>query len=286
MERLARHVDRFPDAQRPLTAASPWRPTPFIAGSIALHGLAVLGAVAAPRYWPWALGAVVADQLAIGAAGLLPRMHWIGRNITRLPAPARARREVTLTFDDGPDPEVTPRVLDLLERRGVRGTFFCIGTRVRRYPDLCREIARRGHDVENHSLEHPPTFSIKSLDGYREQVGAAQALIGEVTGRTPRFFRAPMGFRNPLLDPVLHEMGLQLVAWTRRGFDTAEPKAEVVARRLLRNLGPGDILLLHDGHAARTPRGEPVVLEVLPRLLDAFAERGLKPTSLPEALEP
>lgn len=286
MERLAGHVDRFPGTQRPLTAASPWRPTPFVTGSIVVHGAAVLGALAAPGLWPWAVGTIAANQLLLGASGLLPRMHWIGRNMTRLPAPARARREVTLTFDDGPDREVTPRVLDLLDSRGVHASFFCIGARAREQAALCREIVRRGHDVENHSLEHPPTFCLQSLAGYRHQVGAAQAAIAEVTGRAPRFFRAPMGFRNPLLDPVLHEMGLQLVAWTRRGFDTAESSARVVTRRLTRNLAAGDILLLHDGHAARTPSGEPVVLEVLPRLLDAIAERGLRPAPLREAVEP
>lgn len=272
-----------PGAQAPRT---PWRPTPFIAGSIGLHGLAALALVAAPEAWRWALGAVVANQLLVGASGLLPRMHWIGRNVTRLPAAARARGEVTLTFDDGPDPEVTPLVLDLLDRRGVRATFFCIARNAEENAGLCAEIARRGHDVENHSLDHPPTFSVLGLDGYRRQVQSAQAAIERITGRAPRFFRAPMGFRNPLLDPVLHESGLQLVAWTRRGFDTNTHRPEWVARRLLRGLGAGDILLLHDGHAARTRSGVPVVLEVLPRLLDAFAQRGLRAVPLREAMKP
>src|SRR5262249_27824901 len=141
MERLARNVDRFPDAQPPLGGghARRWRPSAFLAGSLGLHGVAVLGTVAMPAVWPWALGAVAANQAALVALGLWPRSTWLGRNLTHLPRESAQRGEIALTIDDGPEPEVTPRVLDILEAHGCRATFFCIAGRAREHPDLCRE---------------------------------------------------------------------------------------------------------------------------------------------------
>jgi peptidoglycan-N-acetylglucosamine deacetylase len=265
---------------------APWRPTPLVAASIGLHGLAGLAALAAPESWPWALGAVGANHGVLSMAGMWPRGSLLGPNMTRLPEASRRRGEIAITFDDGPDPEVTPRVLDLLEARGCRATFFCIAQRVREHAALCREIARRGHAVENHSMAHRATFPFLTLGGFRREIAGAQLAIAEATGTAPRFFRAPAGLRNPFLDPALHEAGLALVTWTRRGFDTRERDAAVVAARLVRGLAAGDILLLHDGHAARTRSGGPVVLEALPRVLDAAEAAGLRPVALPRAIEP
>lgn len=263
-----------------------WRPTPVIAASMGLHGAAAASLLLAPQAWPWALGAVATNQALLIAAGLLPRMNWVGPNMTRLPAAARERREIAITLDDGPDPEVTPRVLDLLDAHRCPATFFCIGSRALRYPDLCREIVRRGHAVENHSMTHGPTFALQTLAGYRREVGEAQEALTRTTGSVPRFFRAPMGFRNPLLDPVLHEAGLMLAAWTRRSYDTRVRDPRVVSTRLARRFAAGDILLLHDGHAARTRGGVPVLLEALPRVLDAARSLGLSPVTLRHAVEP
>jgi peptidoglycan/xylan/chitin deacetylase (PgdA/CDA1 family) len=266
--------------------ASRWRPSPFIQGSIALHGMAVIFALVHPAGWPWALAAIAVNQVLLTALGLWPRSRLLGPNLTRLPAAAAARGEVALTFDDGPDPGLTPRVLDLLEAHGVRATFFCIAEKAARHPDLTREIVRRGHAVENHSNAHEHTFAFLMLGGLRRDLAAAQATLAGLTGRAPRFFRPPMGFRNPLLDPVLHETGLALVSWTRRGYDTRRGNPARVARELERGLAAGDILMLHDGYAATSPSGTPVVLEVLPRLIERLHRQGLKPVTLSQAIEP
>ena len=92
-----------------------WRPSPFLQASALCHGAALAGAAAAPSAWPWALGAVAANHALITAAGLLPRMRWLGPNITRLPPAPHGQGRVAITIDDGPDPEVTPRLLDLLD---------------------------------------------------------------------------------------------------------------------------------------------------------------------------
>ena len=116
------------------------------------------------------------------------------------------------------------------------------------------------------------------------EVSQAQESIYRVTGSSPQFFRAPAGLRNPFLDPVLTRLKLRLASWTRRGFDTVSADPEAVFRRLANPLQAGDILLLHDGHAARTRRGQAVILDVLPRLLDALRARGLKSVTLRSAL--
>ena len=205
-----------------------------------------------PPAWPWALGAVGANHLVLTGGGLWPRSRWLGRNWTRLPAAAAARQEIAITIDDGPDPEVTPAVLDLLDAHKARATFFVIASAAARHPALCREIVRRGHSVQNHSDRHSHTFSLLGPRGLAREIGAAQARLADLVGVAPRFFRAPAGLRNPLLAPVLERLDLELVSWTRRGFDTVRREPAGVLARLCDGLGAGDILLLHDGNAART----------------------------------
>ncbi len=139
-----------------------WRPSPAISASVALHAGAVAAVVVRPQVWPWVLGAVVADHLALAAAGLWPRSHLLGPNWTRLPAPADTALPgmLAITIDDGPDPEVTPRVLALLEAHRAKATFFCVGRNIEQHPQLAREIVQRGHGIENHSFHHPLTFSL------------------------------------------------------------------------------------------------------------------------------
>ena len=263
---------------------SRWQPTVLIRASLALHLLAAAALIMAPAQWHWALGAVVANHLLVTAVGLWPRSHWLGPNWTRLPAPATARNEIALTIDDGPDPLVTPQVLDILDSHAVRATFFCIGDQAVRYPDLCREIVRRGHAVENHSQRHRHYFSLMGPRGLRHELQAAQDTLTEICGQRPLFFRAPAGLRNPFLDPVLNRMGLRLATWSSRGFDTRVGDAERVKEQLQRGLRAGAILLLHDGHAARTAGGVPVILAVLPAVLESAKAARLRLVTLRHAL--
>jgi peptidoglycan/xylan/chitin deacetylase (PgdA/CDA1 family) len=270
-----------PSADPAPAGARPWRPAPAIVASAAVHAGAAVALALAPAHWPAVAGAVLANHALLTAAGLWPRSRLLGPNLLRLPPAAVARREVALTVDDGPDPEVTPRVLDLLDRHGAKASFFCIGERARAYPELCREIVRRGHSVENHTQRHSHRFALLGMRGFEREIAAAQETLAQLAGQTPRFFRAPAGLRNPLLDPVLARLGLRLASWTRRGFDTVTRDPGKVARRLLRRLDAGDILLLHDGHAARTESGAAVVLEVLPCVLEALQVHGLHSVTLP-----
>ena len=120
-------------------AEAQWHSTPLVRASLALHVLALAGLLAVRGLWPWIVALVVADHLLVVGVGLWPRSRWLGPNWTQLPAAAAARREIALTIDDGPDPLVTPKVLDMLDRYACRATFFCIGQEAQRHPDLCRE---------------------------------------------------------------------------------------------------------------------------------------------------
>jgi len=263
---------------------APWRPSPFVRGSFALHAVALAGTALGPGLWPWALGAIAANHAVAGVAGMLPRSRLLGPNLTRLPPAAEARGEIAITVDDGPDPEVTPRVLEILARAGARASFFCIGQRAQRHPALVREIVAQGHSVENHSLHHRHNFAVLGPRGYLREIGVAQDTLAGIAGSEPRFFRAPAGLRNPFLDYALARLALPLVSWTRRGFDTRRADPGRVRARLTRGLAAGDILLLHDGHAARASGTGAVVLAVLPRLLEDISRAGLRPVTLRAAL--
>ncbi|MEK9950840.1 MAG: polysaccharide deacetylase family protein [Curvibacter sp.] len=260
----------------PAASARPrWKPAPLVSASVGLHVAGIAG-LFTPA-WPWSLGVLVADHALVTATGLWPRSTWLGPNLLHLP---RHRPEVAITIDDGPDPEVTPAVLDLLEQHGAVATFFCPGAQVQRHAALAREIVRRGHAIGNHSQHHRHHFSVLGPRALRREIAQAQDTIAQATGVKPAFFRAPAGLRNVFLDPVLHALDLRLASWTRRGFDTRTGDAALVLHRLTRDLAAGDILLLHDRHAARTPEGRPVLLDVLPPLLATLRERGLQTVRL------
>ncbi len=263
-----------------------WRPTPLLFASAALHLGAVLLLALQFDLWVWALGGVLLNHLVLGAVGLWPRSTWLGPNLVRLPDAAVQRGEVAITIDDGPDPEVTPQVLAILASRGVRATFFCIGERAAAHPEVCRAAVAAGHAIENHGQWHRNHTAALGPRGWQREVGTAQTTLEAITGQKPQFFRALAGLRNPFLDPVLHPLGLRLATWTRRGYDTREGDADRVLARLTHRLAAGDILLLHDGHSARTASGRPVILEVLPRLLDALAACQLTPVTLRSVCDP
>ncbi len=264
---------------------SRWRPTLLIRASIVLHLLALVAVIAAPGQWHWALGAVLANHTLLTVVGLWPRSRWLGSNWTRLPPAAAARNEIALTIDDGPDPSVTPQVLDILDRYAAPATFFCVGEKAARYPDLCREIVRRGHAVENHSQHHRHHFALMGPAGFLRELQAAQDTLTTITGQRPLFFRAPAGLRNPFLEPALARLGLQLASWSARGFDTRIGNADSVKNKLLRGLRAGAILLLHDGNAARTSGGIPVILEALPAVLTCAAAANLRFVTLRQAAD-
>lgn len=269
----------------PKSTTSTWRQSSAtIKASIVLHVLALILAITMPLLWPWLLVAILINHTIIGAISLWPRSQSLGINWSQLPATAIARNEIALTIDDGPDPDVTPAVLDVLDQYQVKATFFCIGNHAIQYPTLCQEIILRGHAVENHTQHHRHNFSLLGPKGFKQEIEEAQNTISTITGQRPLFFRAPAGFRNPLLNSVLNALNLTLVSWSVRGFDTKNSNAEQIKSKLLSHLRAGAIFLLHDGHAARSDDGTPIIIKILPDLIKTAKAQGLQFVTLRQAL--
>lgn len=252
--------------------------------SIVLNVVTGIVLLIKPTLWPWLLTLLLLNHLLLTAIGLWPRSQLLGTNWVHLPASAIANNQIALTIDDGPDPEITPKVLTILDQHHVKATFFCIGEKAQLHPDLCREIIRRGHAIENHTQHHQHTFSFLGPNGFTKEIQAAQNTLTSITGQEPKFFRAPAGLRNPFLDGVLNKLNLTLASWSARGFDTKNSNVEQIKSKLIHHLSTGTILLLHDGNAARTHQGTPVILEVLPDLLSAAKIKGLHFITLRQAL--
>ena len=249
-----------------------WRPRPFLGASALLHvGAGALVAWRPELLWPAAL-TLLGDHAAIMGSCLVPRCALVDHNVRRASGSAK-RPSVVLSFDDGPDRRTTPRVLDMLDEAGFSASFFCVGERVDSEPRLAREIVRRGHRIENHTYSHSHLFAFYGPGRMRRDIGRAQQTIERVSGRRPRWFRAPAGLRNPWLDPVLHGLDLRLVSWTRRGYDALSRDGAQILRRLRQGLSPGAILLLHDGSSLRESATR--VLDVLPGLLESIESAGL-----------
>ncbi len=157
----------------------------------------------------------------------------------------RNRRAVALTFDDGPDPATTRRLLELLGRHGVPATFFVTGLRAAAHRGLVREILSGGHAIGNHSYDHSPVLMLKSTEYLRADISAAQSLLAEFGVRTFTF-RPPVGITNPRLWRVLLEEGLYCVNFSRRAGDAGNRRIGGLSRKILRRAKPGEIILLHE----------------------------------------
>lgn len=188
-----------------------------------------------------------------------------------------AGRRVALTFDDGPDPQRTPAVLDLLARQGVRATFFVVGARAEAHPELVRRMAAEGHVVGNHSYTHSWRFPLRSLGRTVEELRRTGEVLHRITGRQPRLFRPPFGVTNPTIARAVRRLGLDPVGWSIRSLDTMGQSPERVAARILRRLHPGAVILLHDRCA-----GSERLVELL---VEGLRSRGLEPVTLPELFD-
>ncbi len=210
--------------------------------------------------WLWAFVSAAGIAGFYCYAVLNPYCQWLG--------PVRcttADREILITIDDGPDPHDTPLLLDLLDRHQVKAIFFMIGEKVRAHPELAREVIRRGHEIGNHTLTHPAgSFWCAGPWRTRREIAGCQQIIQEITGSKPRWFRAPVGHRNWFTHPIASSLGLQVMAWNRRGFDAVEKNAGNVLARILPDLTQSDIVLLHEA--------TPIAAEVVGGVLESLKE--------------
>lgn len=195
--------------------------------------------------WLWLIAVIVVMFLVIGLGVAIPQMKFFGPFICR---GNTARKEVALTFDDGPDARSTPALLDLLRENKVEAAFFCIGKRIVAEPALAQRILAEGHMLENHSFAHSNTTNFFTVPQLLADLSQAQVAIQTATGTTPKLFRPPVGLSNPNVFRAAKTLGLRVVGWSIRSLDTKITEPERIVARIERGLKPGAIILLHDGN--------------------------------------
>ncbi len=193
-------------------------------------------------------------------------------------------RRIALTFDDGPHPVTTRAVLDILRAYDARATFFVLGHKVEAHPEIVREIRAAGHALGVHGFEHEHLFSLRSSSYVLGQIERTQRAIAAACGATPTLFRPPIGFASPFTFRGAERAGVKIIAWSVRSLDgLRSASAARVAERVLRHLGDGAIVLLHD--AAEHDDFTPASIAALPTILNALRERDYRAVTVDELLD-
>lgn len=241
---------------------------------------------------PWLIGGP-AVALAAGAVTSYAAVHsgsqLFGATVRQTGSP----RELAITFDDGPNPAITPTLLNLLERHNAKATFFVIGRFVRACADLTREVAARGHLLGNHTETHPNLFWL-SPRAVGEELRRCQDALEAATGSRAAYFRPPWGYRNPWVVGAARRLGMQTVLWTLIPGDWKAPTAEWLstkmqpiakhAARASRRRG-GDVLCLHDGAHRGLGGDRSLTLAALEYWLPRWRDAGLKFVTISEAVK-
>jgi peptidoglycan-N-acetylglucosamine deacetylase len=169
---------------------------------------------------------------------------------------------VALTFDDGPDPVITPKVLEILEKHQIPASFFVIGRKAEKQDDVMRLIISKGHIIGNHSYSHHFFFDFFGRKKMEQDLLKARGIIKDITGKVPLLFRPPYGVTNPVLAKVVKRLGYQVIGWSIRSFDTTTTDADKVAKRVIMGLRPGAVILMHDDRELTAKVLENLILKI------------------------
>lgn len=183
---------------------------------------------------------------------------------------------IALTFDDGPIPEYTDRILTILQSYNIKATFFCIGHRIAEQQEIANRIFAAGHIIANHSYSHSNTFSIQSSSKMIDELKRTEEEIKKITGKSGRWFRPPYGVINPMVAKAIKACGYESIGWSIRSFDTKRMSATSLFQRVTRDLKQGDIILFHDNGYSTA--------EALPRIIEYTMKHGLKIVRLDELI--
>ncbi len=239
---------------------------------------------------PLGSGLVAAAAGAVIYGAVYPRAQLFGRTVCR----TNSARKLAITFDDGPNPALTPKLLDLLEKYNARATFFVIGRYAGQCPGIVRETAARGHVIANHTQTHPNLFWLGQR-AIRDELQQTQAAVFAAAGFAPTWFRPPYGFRNPWVAKIARELSLQTVLWTLIPGDwTPQPpkqlirKMRPIAAHAVENISnqnaEGDILCLHDGGHRELNADRIHTLKALEHWLPRWRDAGLEFVTIEEAV--
>ena len=232
----------------------------------------------------------VASAAVVAYGAVAPRAQLFGETFCRTNSP----RKLAITFDDGPNPSLTPKLLDLLEKHNAKATFFLIGKFAQECPGLVRETASRRHLIANHTQTHPNLFWL-SPAAVKDELQQCTGVIGEILGAPPKWFRPPFGFRNPWVVPSATDLSMRTVMWTLlpgdwkpRPLETLIHSMQPIANRAGQNrahsLGNGDVLCLHDGGHRTQNSDRTNTLKALEYWLPLWRDLGLEFVTIEEAV--
>lgn len=242
------------------------------AASVGVVLMTVRALLVRPPPFGWAATALAAYLALVLGGVFVLRWRVFADAIVRGP---KGSRGVALTFDDGPHPRWTPRVLDILEKERATATFFVVARKAEKHPEVVRAILERGHAVALHSYAHDRLFALRSERRVRKDLERGIAVLEGVAGTRPALFRPPIGHTNPIVARVADALDLTVVGWTVSGRDgIASARPEAVAARIRRDLRDGAIILMHD--SPEQGDREPASVRALPSVLAAVAGRGLR----------
>ncbi len=215
----------------------------------------------------------VLTTMTIGT--LVPRCALFGRMIKHMPP---AGNQALLTIDDGPHPEHTPAILDILDQHQIKALFFLVGERAAQHPQLVSEIMARGHEIGNHTQTHPATtfWMLRPVRMWREIAGCQETLATLCPDHPPRFFRPPAGHHNLFTALIAQALGLKMMMWSARGFDGVLTDVPAITRRIASRLKAGAIVLIHEG--------TPVAVEVAQAVTALLAASSLQCDTPPASL--
>jgi len=247
------------------------------------YAAATAGAVGAFGLSAPSLGIPLAALLALLADGVArPSSSLFYPTVTHGP---RDSGSVALSFDDGPDPEVTPAVLDALAMYDARATFFSIGRSLEEHPQLGRRVVAEGHELGNHSWRHSRWQNFFGAGEQAREIERGAQAIAAVTGHHGMpLYRPPIGLKSPRLARAAYRHELTLVAWSLHSRDTRTADPERTAQRVLERIRPGDIVLMHDGHDL-PGRHRPACAQAVPLILEGLRQKGLRCVTVSELLQ-
>lgn len=229
---------------------------------------------------------VAAAAAASAAVGSCYAVLYSGSQIIAPVEKKIARADaVALTFDDGPTPEFTDRILEILARHQAHASFFLIGSHAAERPELVRRICEQGHTIGNHTWNHDHHGAWHGETYWRDQLRRTSSALAEASGRMPALFRAPMGFKTPPQARAVSKESMRYVAWRVRAWDTLKLSPRTICRIVTAQIRPGDIVTMHDGlEPARRHCSQESTVRALPEILKVLTDRGLTSVSLEQGL--
>jgi peptidoglycan/xylan/chitin deacetylase (PgdA/CDA1 family) len=226
-------------------------------------------------------GAVTAAvAAAAGYQSMAPTGQWYGKTFASF---ARGAKQIALTYDDGPNDPHTLHLLDVLAKHNVKATFFLIGRYVQQRPNIAREVARSGHAIGNHTFTHPLLIFRRDAEIRRELSGCRSAL-SDAVGQHTNLFRPPFGGRRPAVLRIARELGLEPVMWNVTGYDWNAPPAEVIEKKVARQVRGGDVILLHDGGHKQMGADRSNTVTATDHLIERYKSEGYEFATIPRMM--